>query len=232
MHSSSPVSCVRKGEQGYVLATVMVLLAVFMIMMSVALPKIREDIRRDHEVETMRRGHQYVRALLLFYRRFHHYPTSIDQLEDANGLRFLRKRYDDPLTSSNDWSPVYLGQNRAPLTMGFFGTVLNAGTAVPGSFAGQPRDSVLGAPPPSAFDPISSAGSASGDNSRQSQSPSFGTGPIIGIRPSKTMDSILVYKTKSNYAEWEFVYDPATDPTVPKWGDGAIYIGAPGVTPQ
>src|SRR6059058_6229406 len=98
MHTSGAGLRARTCEQGYILAGVMILLAVFMIFMSVAIPKIREDIRRDHEVETLHRGQQYVRALQLYYRRFHHYPTNLDQLEDANGLRFLRRRYADPLT--------------------------------------------------------------------------------------------------------------------------------------
>jgi type II secretory pathway pseudopilin PulG len=231
MNSSGPVPRVREGEEGYILVGVIILLAIFMILMSVAIPKLREDIRRDQEVETIRRGQQYVRALQLFYRRFHRYPASIDQLEDTNGLRFLRKRYADPLTRSDDWKPVHLGENRAPLTMGFFGAVLNAGTALPNSSRARGQDSILGSPPASAFDPIPSDTSGSGDNSQSSPSMALGAGPMIGIRPSKAMASILVYKTKSNYEEWEFVYDPAADPMIPKWDTGT-YIGAPGVSPQ
>lgn len=226
MRQSGTTGCVRKGEEGYILAGVIILLAVFLILMSVAVPKMRESIRRDQEVETIHRGQQYVRALQLYYRRFHHFPGSIDELEETNGLRFLRKRYDDPLTRSDDWAPVFLGQNKAPLTMGFFGTVLNAGAAVVSS-GDQSRNSILGAPPASAFDSFSSG---AGNNSDQgSSSLPFGGGPLIGIRPGKAMTSIIVYKTKSNYDEWEFVYDPLTDPSVPKWDTDTPYFGAPGV---
>lgn len=233
MNLKRPAQGVRNDEQGYILAGVIILLAVFMILMSIVLPKLWEEIRRDREVETIRRGQQYVRALQLFYRRFHRYPVNIEELEDTNGLRFLRKRYSDPLTRSDDWMPVYQGQNKAPLSMGFFGSVLNAGAAIPAISQGQGRDSILGTPPPSAFDSFS-PGSLRSDAA--SQQPSFsgpsGIGAVIGIRPSKSMASIIVYKTKTNYDEWEFVYDPATDPLVPRWGGGSPYTGAPGMGPS
>jgi type II secretory pathway pseudopilin PulG len=231
MRRNRPATQIREPEQGYILAGVIILLAVFMILMSVAVPKMREDIRRDQELETVRRGKQYVRAMQLYYRRFHHYPPNIDALEETNGLRFLRKRYEDPLSRSDDWAPVLLGQNKAPLTMGFFGAVLNGGSSIPSS-GDQAKNSVLGTPPPSAFDSFSSGGSASSGGSQQgSSSMPFSGGPMIGVRPNKAMASILVYKTKTNYEEWEFVYDPATDPTLPKWLVDTPYYGAPGMPP-
>ncbi|HEY3705850.1 MAG TPA: hypothetical protein VGL22_12350 [Terracidiphilus sp.] len=220
----------REQEQGYILAGVVILLAVFMILISVAVPKMREDIRRDQEVETIHRGQQYVRALQLYYRRFHHYPGSLDELEGTSGLRFLRRRYQDPLTRSDDWTPVLQGQNKAPLTMGFFGTVLNGGNAIPVSAGDQARNSILGTPPASAFDSFSTgAGDSEGNTQQGSPDSPFGGGPMIGVRPGKAMASIIVYKTKSNYDEWEFVYDPATDPTLPKWAADTPYYGAPGM---
>jgi type II secretory pathway pseudopilin PulG len=228
MHCNRRAMRVAQHEQGYILAGTIILLAVFMIMMAVAVPKVREDIRRDQEVETIRRGQQYVRALQLYYRRFHHFPASVDELEDTNGLRFLRRRYEDPLTRTDDWAPVFLGQNRAPLTMGYFGTVLNPGAAVTAAAASgdQARNSILGTPPASAF-----ASFSQGDTSQQpAAGMPFGGGPMIGVRPVKAMPSILVYKTMTNYDEWEFVYDPLTDPSVPKWMN-TPYFGAPGMPP-
>jgi hypothetical protein len=226
---SNPASPAANHEEGYILAGVVILLAVFMILISVAVPKMREDIRRDQEVETIRRGQQYVRAMQLFYRRFHHYPASVDELEDTNGLRFLRKRYEDPLTRTDDWTPVFLGQNKAPLTMGFFGAVLNGGPGIPSTSGDQARNSILGTPPPSAFDSFSSGASSESGSQQGSSAMPFGGGPMIGVRPNKTKASILVYKSKTNYDVWEFVYDPATDPTVPKWAVDTPYFGAPGM---
>ena len=44
------------------------------------------------------RGVQYARAVKLYYRKYGSYPTSIEQLENTNKIRYLRKRYKDPMS--------------------------------------------------------------------------------------------------------------------------------------
>ena len=41
--------------------------------------------------------HAYMRAIQHFYKKFNRYPTRIEELENTNNLRFLRKRYKDPV---------------------------------------------------------------------------------------------------------------------------------------
>ena len=55
----------------------------------------------SREVEAVHRGNQYVRAIRLYYRKFGHYPGSIEQLEKTNNIRFLRQRYVDPMTGKD-----------------------------------------------------------------------------------------------------------------------------------
>ncbi len=232
----------KTGERGYILAGVVILMAVFVIMMAVALPKIRESIRRDQETETMSRGRQYIRAVQLYYRKFHRFPQDVDALTETNGLRFLRRRYDDPLTHADDWKPVYFGKNQAPLSMGLFGAVLNAGASLPNNGNPPAGNGVLGTPPSSSFDNFQDpaggdrAGSgADGGQASGNDAGPAGEGPIMGFSPGLSKDSIMVYKTKSRYDEWEFVYDPAADGFSPR-GSAPVYsgppnIGAPGVGP-
>lgn len=237
----------KRQEAGYSLAGVMVLLAVFMILMAIALPKIRKDIRRDQELETIQRGQQYIRAVQLYYRHFHQYPNSVEALEDTDGIRFLRRRYPDPLTGQDDWKPVLLGQNHAPLAMGFFGKVLDMGAAVPGSTRKDGANGILGTPPATAYDPVSNSSSnGASEDDGQTQSTNGGQSPlasqilggagIIGFSPPVAKPAILVYKTKTYYDEWEFVYDPAVDRNVKAWwlvpGNGrSPNTGAPGMPP-
>jgi len=42
----------------------------------------------------------------------------------------------------------------------------------------------------------------------------FGGLGIIGFSPNSPKESILVYKKKNHYNEWEFVYDPISEQTV------------------
>jgi type II secretory pathway pseudopilin PulG len=235
-HSES----VPQKEEGYILFGVIILLAIFLILMAVAAPKVRESIRRDQEVETMHRGKQYMRAVQLYYRKFHNYPQSVDDLEGTNGLRFLRQKYTDALTGQDDWQPVFMGQNKAPLSMGYFGQVLNAGAAVPSVNGGTQPSNILGTPPPSAYDSFSNnSGSSPANSGGQNQGSSgitgqvFGAG-IIGFSPASNKASILVYKTKTHYNEWEFVYDPMTDPMARNWwippASPPTNSGAPGAS--
>jgi len=229
------------GEEGYILAAVIIMLAVLMIFMAGAVPKVREDIRRDQEIETMHRGKQYIRAVQLYYHKFRHFPPNVDALEDTNMQRFLRKRYLDPLTGQDDWVPVLYGQNKAPLTMGYFGQPLTMGAAVLTPAAGSNSGSNNGAggtPIPTAF-PTSFSGSNSGLTPSAGMPMGNGAG-IMGFSPAADKDSILIYKTKTHYTEWEFVYDPASDrgfggstygpPPTPPTNTGAP--GFPGANPS
>jgi type II secretory pathway pseudopilin PulG len=218
----------RPSEQGYLLAVLTLMVALLVMSLAVAVPIVRKEIQRDQEVETMHRGQQYVRALQLYYRQFHSYPTNIDVLEDSNQLRFLRRRYADPLTGKDDWQPIYFGQNKAPTALGFFGVPFGLdGLPVAGAGSGGvPAASLsLGATP-------ANSGSAGSDNSSTSSSGSgsteqpLGGGPIIGFSPISTKQSILIYKTMNHYNEWEFVYDPYAD-----WGMRGQLISQPNPGP-
>jgi uncharacterized membrane protein YgcG len=58
----------------------------------------------------------------------------------------------------------------------------------------------------------SGSGSASGSGSSSGSSgQTFGGAGIIGFSPSGSKQSILVYKKKNHYNEWEFTYDPISD---------------------
>jgi type II secretory pathway pseudopilin PulG len=266
MTSSPKASNPRPAEQGYVLAAVIIMLAVMMVVLATAIPKVRKDIQRDQELETMHRGQQYIRAVQLYYRKFQHYPPNVDALEDTNMMRFLRKRYPDPLTGKDDWTPVLLGQNKAPLSMGYFGQPLTMGAAVLTGTAATGGKGILGASPigsdsfgsggsgfQSAFGPPDQGNSGNGDSSGNSSGsqgsglpnagPVLGGAGIIGFSPALDKDSILVYKTKVHYTEWEFVYDPLADrarggmplapppPTGPPTNSGAPGFGNPNLPP-
>jgi type II secretory pathway pseudopilin PulG len=119
---------IRPSEQGYLMVAVIFMLALLVIAMAVAAPRVRDDIQRDREVETMHRGKQYIRAIRLYYRKFHAYPPNVDALVKTNDIRFLRKKYIDPMTGKDDWKPILFGQNKQPTMFGFFGQPLGGST--------------------------------------------------------------------------------------------------------
>src|ERR1051326_4313063 len=66
-----------------------------------AAPAYQMHGKRGREKELMFRGMEYARAIQKYQRKFGAYPTSVDQLLQTNGLRFLRKAYKDPITGKD-----------------------------------------------------------------------------------------------------------------------------------
>lgn len=232
-------------EDGYTLVAAMFLLFIFTIGLSVAVPAVSRQIQLDRERETVERGKQYQRAIQLYYRRFHAYPPTLDALIETNNIRFLRKRYIDPMTRKDDWRPILFGQNKAPTAMGFFGQPLTGiGSTGSSTLAGIGPNGSGGAGPSSDNSnsllnsgfgpPMNGNALASSTYSGNSGSPGFGMSAtsgqsslsstamnpnaqtfggagIIGVSPASSGTSIMAYRKKDRYDEWEFTYDPMTD---------------------
>ena len=79
------------------LITLMLALALITIGLLTVLPEIGQQIRRDREDEMRHRGTAYMRAIQHFYKKFGRYPMRVEELENTNNLRFLRKRCKDPI---------------------------------------------------------------------------------------------------------------------------------------
>ncbi|MGA9062856.1 MAG: type II secretion system protein [Terracidiphilus sp.] len=269
-------------------------LALLVLSLAVAAPQIAKSIQRDRDLETWHRGMQYRRAIQLYYRKFQAYPPNLDALVKTNDIRFLRKKYADPITGQADWKPIMFGQNKTPTAMGFFGQPLagsastlagvgpsggnglagtpNAGGASSpfggSSFGGSPSGgSIFGSSDSgnSSSTPtgISDSGSSSTDNSGGTNGSTsggdnsggtgsggstssgtastgsgltgqtFGGAGIIGFSPASSKQSILVYKKKNHYNEWEFTYDPLSELKTIGATGGANPSGlGPGGTPS
>lgn len=93
---TSPRSPIR--QRGYMLITLMLAMALIAIGLLAVLPSVKQQIMRDREDEMRHRGTAYMRAIQHFYKKFGRYPSRIEELEDTNNLRFIRKHYTDPLT--------------------------------------------------------------------------------------------------------------------------------------
>ncbi len=244
----------HSAEEGYILIWVIFLVAVFTLALSIAVPDVAKQIKRDRELETMRRGKQYMRAIQLYYRKFHAYPPNVNALVNTNQIRFLRKKYIDPITGKDDWKPILFGQAKTQ-TLGFFGQPIagagsaggsvmagvgpSGGSGIGGSTFGSGGSSFgsggssfgsggssfgsgMGSGSSSTGVGGGAGGGAGGAGSNGNSSSSsgtdsgqngqtFGGAGIIGFSPAGTGSSILVYKKKSHYNEWEFVYDPLSD---------------------
>ncbi len=101
----------KSGQEGYVLLALMLAFTMILIALSIEAPRIAQQIKRDKEEELYHRGMDYATAIKRFvHKSGGRYPLSVDQLEDTNHIRFLRKRYKDPMTGEDNWRLVRFGE--------------------------------------------------------------------------------------------------------------------------
>src|SRR5450432_4908545 len=88
----------NSGERGFALLVVFLIAAGIMISLYLEIPRVAFESQRNREEMLIERGEQYSRAIEVFFRKNKRYPSKLEDLENFNNLRFLRKRYKDPLT--------------------------------------------------------------------------------------------------------------------------------------
>jgi type II secretory pathway pseudopilin PulG len=113
----------QHNEHGYILLTLLLVIALMTIFAAAIVPSIKFDLKRDREEEMIHRGVQYSRAIRAYYKKFGRYPTKIEDLESANNLRFLRKRYKDPITGK-DFKLLHYGEARLSMGGGIGGGMI------------------------------------------------------------------------------------------------------------
>jgi type II secretory pathway pseudopilin PulG len=204
IHRSRPA-----GQRGYVLLAVMLLMTLMLLTLSIELPRIGQQIKREKEEELIHRGNEYKNAIKRFYRKNGRYPLTIDDLEKGNNLRFLRKRYKDPFTGKDDWRLLHVGEVQLNLGGG-----ANATTPLP-TFGGGPTPQPIGGAAvspggiPGASTPGTPIASETGGGNQGSVfGLSGGGGPIIGVASTKKSASIKSVDKKDHYNDWLFFYDP------------------------
>lgn len=220
-------------EAGFMLVFVILLTSLLLIALAVAAPIVANQIRRDKEVESEHRAQQYVRGIRLYYRKLKTYPPSVDALEKTNDIRFLRKRYVDPLTGKDDWRIIHLGEQQTTVK-GFFGKPLGGlntkgagglgsastlGSGFGGAASPTTGSSTAGTTTPSttvtSTSPLSAGlggatigGSSTPGTSTPGSSGITSVGQIVGVGTAKTGNSILNPNGQTTYDTWEFIYDP------------------------
>src|SRR5438270_11827403 len=121
----------RSDEQGYSLLMLMLFITVLAIAGAAVAPSITFQIHRHREEGLIHRGVQYSRAVRRYVKKFGRYPTRLEELESTNNLRFLRRRYKDPITGK-DFKLLHLGEVQINFGAGV------AGATSPGANPGVP----------------------------------------------------------------------------------------------
>jgi type II secretory pathway pseudopilin PulG len=116
----------QHAQRGYILITLMLFVTLLAIAAAAVAPRIALQIQRDREEELIHRGVQYSRAIRRYVKKTGGYPVRIEQLENTNHIRFLRKRYKDPITGQ-DFKILHLGEVKLTFVPGIAGANVIAG---------------------------------------------------------------------------------------------------------
>ena len=98
----------RSSESGFALLLVFVMAGAIAIMLYKEMPRLVFESQRIKEQDLIRQGEEYQRAIQLYVRKNKKYPASIDDLERGTEIRYLRRRYKDPMTGKEEWRLVHI----------------------------------------------------------------------------------------------------------------------------
>lgn len=110
MRLSSPNSSAPRNsrQRGYMLLILMFIVALLTFSMMAVLPRVAQQVKRDREEEMIHRGTEYARAIKRYYHKFKRYPNSLQDLENTNNVRYIRRRYQDPFSKDGNWRLLHI----------------------------------------------------------------------------------------------------------------------------
>jgi hypothetical protein len=170
-----------------------------------------------------------MRAIQHFYKKFGRYPSRIEELENTNNLRFIRKRYKDPINRDpatgheKDFKLLHqtdISLNNGPVLGPTPGPQQPGASTPPPAKVDpnnpSPDNPSSGNPPDSEKNPDSAESSSSNSIAKSGFSsgfngPVFGGGPILGVASTSKEKSIRVFYEKNHYKDWLFIYVPQAD---------------------
>lgn len=203
-----------KGERGYALIALLALMTLLMIAMMSAAPSIRQQSRRELELEAIARGEEVAEAI----RMYVHYkggapnslPTSMDELLDGvtpNGrtkkVKVLRaSAARDPLSEDGEWRTV---KPRDEAMVRFIRDITEYADGKTPAPAGNPPDqslTALAAQLPQLTSLVTGLGSGSEEGGEDNSLST--SGPFVGVASRSRQDSIVTYYGIDRHDRWVF----------------------------
>lgn len=197
-------------ERGYALVALLAVMTVLMITMMAAAPSLRQQARRELELEAIARGEEVAQAIRM-YVRLHptrQLPKSMDELLEgvapANRtkkvmvLRASAAR--DPLSSSGEWRTI------KPNDPAFVRFVRDLTEYAEGRTPNATSDPALqGIPLPRITSLVTGLDLDRGDDERGGEDESMSSsGPFVGVASRSRRDSIVTYYGIDHHDGWVF----------------------------
>jgi type II secretory pathway pseudopilin PulG len=152
----------RRRDSGAMLLAILFMMAIMVIVAMAMAPSFIQQAKRDREEEMIHRGTEYARAVKKYYKKFGRYPANLEQLDNTNQIRFLRRRFKDPLTKEGDWKLLHYGDIQA---------IAGIGTGIQGVAGLQGQGGVQGANPLASLSSGANAAGATGSDQGANTAP-------------------------------------------------------------
>jgi type II secretory pathway pseudopilin PulG len=211
----------QANEQGYVLLTLLLFMALLVVAAATAAPNIAFEIKRDREEELVHRGVEYTRAIQRFAKANARYPLRLEELQSTGGMKYIRKLYKDPVTGG-DFRLLYMSDVRVATNTrvagdpGFVGNsnaaaasgLAPAAAAVTSGNDTAPENASGDAAPGATSVPTTAPGSAPSATNSSAGGSIGGGGAIVGVVSKSTKRSVREFNKKNHYNDWLFFYLP------------------------
>lgn len=212
-----------RREQGYVLLTLLLVLALIAIAATAIAPGIVFQIKRDREEELVHRGIQYRRAVRLYVNKTGRYPVSLEVLQGNADARYIRKLYKDPITGG-DFRMLHMGDVQPSVGPGTPIQPNQNGAVTDNASGDQPQaanpqqstdsgQSPQTSPNPNPANPaLSNEQTHAAEATAIAQSANTNTGAqpgllIFGVASKSKDRTIREFNRKNHYNDWWFFYD-------------------------
>jgi type II secretory pathway pseudopilin PulG len=174
----------QMSQRGFSLAGLLVILTVLAVVLAYTVPTQWSAVmKREREHQTIFVMEQYARGIQEFNRKTGGVPTKLEQLEEFNNPRVMRRLYENPLSGELDWILVPPGADQPGGQPGATPGQGGAGGVDRGRPAGR--------------------GQGAGSQEQTAGGADY-VGPFIGVRPPQTGESVLELNGATRYEEWSF----------------------------
>jgi type II secretory pathway pseudopilin PulG len=198
-----------KEERGYALIALLALMTLLMIAMMGAAPSIRQQSRRERELEAIARGEEVAEAIRMYISMnpTKQPPNSMDELLEGvtpagrtKKVKVLRaSAARDPLSESGEWRTVKLRDEALIRFIRDISEYADGRTPTP------TNDPALGGIQlPQLTGLITGLGSGSAEDSGGEDNSLSSSGPFIGVASRSRRESIITYYGIERHDRWVF----------------------------
>ena len=196
-----------KSEQGMSLLAVMAVMTIFAIGLLAVAPTVQQEVQREKELESIRRGEEVANAIRQYVLAFNgKLPNSIDDLlegvpQGTKKRQILRESAAvDPLSEDGKWQlvPVNKIKNFARRVQNYNNGILPSSENIPAAISNQVGAFIINSDTKSEDDSSGSADATDEESFETSNT------PFIGVVSQSKSKSVIAYYGIENHSKWVF----------------------------